>query len=121
MLYSRDIARRISGVILALVFLLGTGLETFHTHPVVPDVSEECAECESGHHSGHLSSLSGEIHDCLVCRAASLPFIESCGPDSVPCLATVNFLGEDIHENIPLIHSLSFSSRAPPVEGVACC
>ena len=110
MFYSRDIARRISGLILALVFVFGTGLETFHTHPVVPDVSEDCAECESGHHSGHLSSLAGEMHDCLICRAASLPFI-----------ATVIFLGEDPHEDIPLIHSLRFSSRAPPVEGSICC
>lgn len=121
MFYSRDIARRISGLILALVFVFGTGLETFHTHPVVPDVSEDCAECESGHHSGHLSSLAGEMHDCLICRAASLPFIESCGPDAVTRLATVIFLGEDPHEDIPLIHSLRFSSRAPPVEGSICC
>ena len=115
MFCSRDIIRRLSGILLVLTFLFGIGVENFHRHPSAPVQVEECQDCASGHHSGHLYTLHGELHECLVCRTAALPFVESCGPEEVPAVSAVLFFFEDVTESVPSSYSFSFSSRAPPV------
>ena len=115
MFYSRGIIRRLSGILLCLVFLFGAGVESFHEHPSTSLLTEQCEECSLGHHSGHLSSFDGGIHDCLICRIAAVPFIGTCGPCETELSSA--FVGVPIvgQESVPAVFPFSFSSRAPPV------
>ncbi|MBR1667415.1 MAG: hypothetical protein IJ693_03935 [Bacteroidaceae bacterium] len=68
--------RHISSWVLLAVFLPMLVLSSIHVHPADHSVAHSCKECVHHlPHSGHISSQTTCLFDCVLCQFISLPFL----------------------------------------------
>lgn len=73
----KSIKRRISAWLLLLVYVPIMVAISLHVHTDNGSSAEtECVQCANHiHHDGHLDAYSDNVHDCVLCQLASLPYI----------------------------------------------
>ena len=70
--------RHISAWLLLAVFVPMLVLTALHTHAVASSVSDECVECVNHQpHSGHLTTTTQTLTDCVLCQFFSLQYLET--------------------------------------------
>jgi len=71
-----SVKRRLSAWLLLLVFVPMMVATSLHVHDVAALSVAECEQClHHVHHDGHIGTYAENIHDCVLCQFANLPFI----------------------------------------------
>ena len=102
-----------SAWLMLVVYLSMTLLAGLHTHQYTVD---DCADCKHYvHHSGHITALSDNAHECVLCQFFSLVYIAAAIVSAIVVAFSVGKLVNTPFQPTAVLASNNHSTRAPPL------
>lgn len=106
--------RHIASWVLLAVYLPMLIFSSLHIHETSQEGATECAECVRHQCHGHLSQLSGGIHQCVLCQILTLTYVAT-ATGALLFYQAKHKVGYALHRQTLCQTSLGFISlRAPP-------
>ena len=106
--------RYIASWVLLAVYLPMLLISSLHIHGTSMDGETTCAECVQHQCHGHLSQLSGGMHQCVLCQFLTLPCVATVVGTIACYLSPKNIFCAARSQAIRLTACGIISLRAPP-------
>ena len=106
--------RHIASWVLLAVYLPMLIFSSLHIHEVTDASETACAECLHHQCQGHLTQLSGDIHQCVLCQFLTLSYIAT-ATKALVCFQPHHKPNYVWHQQAKCLTCFGFISlRAPP-------